>query len=70
MGNDPHAEVGMTCVTGKQRYATPQEAHAALRIIERKRRKPRAWNHGKNGVHPCRACHGWHITSSLRRELA
>lgn len=59
----------MTCQTGKKRYDTPQAAHAALRTVNRRRkRKPRAWNHGKGGVHPCSFCNGWHITSSNREH--
>ncbi|MBO9717503.1 MAG: hypothetical protein J7507_12025 [Pseudoxanthomonas sp.] len=59
-----------TCPHGKICYATPQDAHKALRGLGTHHRKPRAWNHGKPDVYQCRVCKQWHTTCTGRRDAA
>jgi len=45
------------CKTGKRRYTTSAELHAAIKGHEK--------NHKRERPYKCRFCHGWHLTSYL-----
>lgn len=47
----------------KKSYASPGEALRALSIL-RRRGYP-----SLTGVHPCSACHAWHITSKKNPRM-
>lgn len=51
----------VACTSGKQRYATCAEAHAATLHLTKKRRRQRPYR--------CDQCHGWHLTHYLREVV-
>ena len=56
----------MACDSGKIQYATVQDAHLALRMIDKNINrsvgaKKAGWHYGKAGPYKCHLCNQWHI---------
>jgi hypothetical protein len=56
----------MSCSTGKQVYASPQQAAAEARKINSRRRHFHRKNYGNLRPYHCTECKQWHLTKMNR----